>query len=544
MPAMRDRAPVVSEDTEEGRALLQARMALFWKVMFWNGVLSGGLGALGAIVKPGLELVVGVVLFVQAGVLWRFCARGVRSVGLLRALETAGLLVSVTANAVLGRYVVTAFAREHALSTAEGVLMTDAYVVMLHIAGIGLLLAVRAALVPSAPRRTVGLTAVVGAPLVGSVFLVPVGGHELAWRGGGSAAYPWLPATSLMMWGFVVITCTVISWVIFGLRVEIRAARKLGQYVLEEKIGEGGMGEVYRARHGMLRRPAALKLMRSGAAASQLSRFEREVQLTARLTHPNTVTIYDYGQTHDGIFYYVMELLDGATLQRVVTVDGAQEAGRVVRILTMACRALTEAHAVGLIHRDIKPANIMLSVQGGERDVVKLLDFGLVKELTAEVSEEGEAKLTGATTLMGTPQYMAPESILAADATDARSDIYALGLVGYYLLAGVDVFTGRTIVEICGKHVHQAPSPFSVHGVRVPDDLEAVILACLEKDPSRRPQSAAELRERIEACAVEPWSAARVDGWWEERAAVLGAAPKASAAGERTIDLAPRAALA
>src|SRR3954447_9058721 len=215
-----------------------------------------------------------------------------------------------------------------------------------------------------------------------------------------------------MMWCFVIITCTVISWVIYGLRVEVREARRLGQYVLEQKIGEGGMGEVYRARHGMMRRPSALKLMRADNAASSLVRFEREVQLTSRLTHPNTITIFDYGRTHDGVFYYAMELLDGATLQRIVELDGAQAPGRVVRILTMACGALAEAHAIGLIHRDIKPANIMLCMQGGERDVVKLLDFGLVKELAVD---EGEAKLTGASTITGTPQYMAPESILTPE---------------------------------------------------------------------------------------------------------------------------------
>ena len=214
-----------------------------------------------------------------------------------------------------------------------------------------------------------------------------------------------------MMWGFAIITCTVISWVIYGLRAEVREARRLGQYVLEQKLGEGGMGEVYRARHGMMRRPSAIKLLRADRAGEiNLRRFEREVQLTARLTHPNTITIFDYGRTHDGVFYYAMELLDGATLQRIVAVDGAQPAGRVVRILTMVCGALTEAHAIGLIHRDIKPANIMLCTQGGERDVVKLLDFGLVKEF--EVDRDVE--LTGASALIGTPQYMAPESILDA----------------------------------------------------------------------------------------------------------------------------------
>jgi len=321
-----------------------------------------------------------------------------------------------------------------------------------------------------------------------------------------------------MLWGYVIATCTVISWVIYGLRVEVREARRLGQYVLEKKIGEGGMGEVYRARHGMMRRPSALKLMREDKAApATLLRFEREVQLTSRLTHPNTITIFDYGRTHDGVFYYAMELLNGATLQRIVEVDGAQAPGRVVRILTMACGALAEAHGIGLIHRDIKPANIMLCKQGGERDVVKLLDFGLVKELAVD----GDAKLTGASTLTGTPQYMAPESILAPDSADARTDIYALGAVAYYLLAGGVVFNGMSIVEVCSQHIHQKPEPLSARGVVISAELEAVVLACLEKDPDHRPQSAGELRRQLEACVVEPWDSAGAGAWWREHKAEL-----------------------
>jgi eukaryotic-like serine/threonine-protein kinase len=316
-----------------------------------------------------------------------------------------------------------------------------------------------------------------------------------------------------MMWGFVIITCAVISWVIYGLRAEVRQARRLGQYVLEQKIGEGGMGEVYRARHGMMRRPSALKLLRADKAGEMnLVRFEREVQLTARLTHPSTITIFDYGRTHDGIFYYAMELLDGANLQRIVAVSGAQAAGRVARILTMACGALSEAHGNGLIHRDIKPANIMLCTQGGERDVVKLLDFGLVKEL----SVDPDVKLTGVSTLIGTPQYLAPEAILEPDSADVRSDIYALGAVAYFLLAGSEVFDGKSLLELCIQHVHKAPQPLASHGVNVPVQLEALVLACLEKEPGRRPQSAAELRRRLAACAVDPWTDESARSWWLE----------------------------
>jgi hypothetical protein len=425
-----------------------------------------------------------------------------------------GCLLNLTGGGLLGRYLLAGFTRDHSLITAEGALMADGYVSMLQLGGIGMMVTIRAALVPSTPTRTILVTALVGTPLLlTTTLLVPSAHGGLAWRPLHSEAYPWLPATAAMMWGFVILTSTVISWVIYGLRVEVREARRLGQYVLEQKIGEGGMGEVYRARHGMMRRPTALKLLPAHRAGeAHLRRFEREVQLTARLTHPNTITLFDYGRTSDGVFYYAMELLDGATLQQVVAVGGPQPPGRVVRILTMACGALAEAHSIGLIHRDIKPANIMLCTQGGERDVVKLLDFGLVKELEVDKG----VGLTGANTLTGTPQYMAPESIRAPEAVDARTDIYSLGAVAYFLLAGSEVFRGQSVLEVCSQHLHQAPEPLATRGVTVPAELEAVVLACLEKDPARRPGSAAELRRRLEACAVEPWDSASAQHWWRE----------------------------
>jgi serine/threonine-protein kinase len=340
------------------------------------------------------------------------------------------------------------------------------------------------------------------------------------------------------MWVFVVITCTLITRIIYGLRVEVREARRLGQYVLEKKIGEGGMGQVYRARHGLMRRPSAIKLLRGEQASEvQLRRFEREVQLTARLTHPNTITIFDYGRTNDGVFYYAMELLEGATLQRIVAVDGRQPAARVVRILSMACAALSEAHGIGLIHRDIKPANIMLCFQGGEHDVVKLLDFGLVKELTVE----GDAQLTGVSTLLGTPQYMAPESILEPGAADVRSDIYALGAVAYYLLAGVDVFDGNSVLQLCIQHIHQAPESLVARGVDVPPALDALVLECLDKQPDGRPQTAAALRRRLEACIVAPWTAEDARAWWSQHQNEIEREQAPSIDTGRTIDVAANA---
>ena len=505
----------VGESSREEAAFLQTRVALFWQVIFFIVLLSSGLGAVGAVAKPGVDLLLTLASTAQAGIFWWLCRRGQRSIRFSRLMESGGLLLNTTIGAVMGRYILAGFARDRGLVSDEAFIMADGYVSMLALGGMAMMLAIRAALIPSTPRRTIAITVAFGAPmiLVTSVA-VPVAGGGLAWRSLESGAYPWLPLTTSMLWGFAVITCAVISWIIYGLRAEVREARRLGQYVLEQKLGEGGMGEVYRARHGMMRRPSAIKLLRvERGAESDLHRFEREVQLTSRLTHPNTITIFDYGRTHDGVFYYAMELLDGATLQRIVAVDGAQPAGRVVRILNMVCGALSEAHSIGLIHRDIKPANIMMCTQGGEHDVVKLLDFGLVKEF-----EGGhDVKLTGASTFVGTPQYMAPEAILAPDSVDVRSDIYAVGAVAYYLLAGTDVFDGKSLVEVCSQHIHERPEPLSARGVAIPAGLEAVVLACLDKDPDRRPQSAAELQSRIEACAVEPWDSARARTWWHDR---------------------------
>jgi serine/threonine-protein kinase len=528
---MSQRPTPVSETDEEARALLQARVALFWKVIFFIILLSSGLGVLGAVAKPGVHLALTCASTANAGVFWWLCRRGERSIGFSRLAESGGLLLNATINALLGRYLLADFAADHSLALGEAV--ADGYVSMLQLAGMAMMLAIRAALIPSNPRRTAVLTAAFGLPmLLVTTLLVPGAHGALAFRERSSGAFPWLPATTAMIWGFAVITCTVITRVVYGLRAEIREARRLGQYVLEEKLGEGGMGEVYRARHALMRRPSAIKLLRADRAGElHLRRFEREVQLTARLTHPNTITIFDYGRTADGVFYYVMELLDGATLERIVALHGAQEVGRVVRILTMACGALSEAHAIGLIHRDIKPANIMLCAQGGEHDVVKMLDFGLVKELAVDE----DVKLTGASAITGTPQYMAPESIRAPDAVDARTDIYALGAVAYFLLAGVDVFDGKSIVEVISQHLHQAPEPLSARGIEIPAELEAIILACLSKEPNLRPQSALELRRKLEACQIEAWDDEKAHAWWRQHPTTLDRTVVQSSHGPRTV---------
>jgi serine/threonine protein kinase len=273
------------------------------------------------------------------------------------------------------------------------------------------------------------------------------------------------------------------------------------------------MGEVYRAEHAMLRRPTAIKLLLPGrVSAEALARFEREVQLTSRLSHPNTIIIYDYGRTPDAIFYYAMEFLDGLSLDALVAADGPQAPGCVVRALLQVAGTLAEAHGIGLIHRDIKPANIMVCDRGGA-PIVKVFDFGLVKK----IDDGGEQiALTNANAITGTPLYLAPESITHSNQVDGRIDIYALGAVGYFLLTGTPPFDGRTVVEICGHHLHTPPDPPSARlGRPVPPKLETLILACLAKDPNKRPHDAEELLTMLSQCEGEsPFGAAEARSWW------------------------------
>ena len=292
-------------------------------------------------------------------------------------------------------------------------------------------------------------------------------------------------------------------------------ARQLGQYQLVEKIGEGGMGIVYKAHHALLRRETALKLlMPDKADPVSIQRFEREVRLTSRLMHPNTIQIFDYGHTPEGIFYYAMEYLDGLNLDQLVEGYGPQPEGRVVNLLIQVCESLAEAHAAGLVHRDIKPANIFVSDRGGVPDMVKVLDFGLVRTIA---SAEDTAPNTGDTEIfVGTPDYMSPEAVENSANTDARSDLYSVGVVGYYLLTGHGVFEGATLEEICRKRLTEKPIPPSARiGRPICPHLEALILHCLEREPADRPQSAYEL---IALLATSPriaeWNVEQRSAWW------------------------------
>jgi serine/threonine-protein kinase len=294
------------------------------------------------------------------------------------------------------------------------------------------------------------------------------------------------------------------------LQREVAEARQLGQYTLGEKLGEGGMGQVYRATHALLRRPAAIKLLPEGEVTdAAMRRFEREVQLTSELTHPNTISIFDYGHTPEGVFYYVMEYLEGLDLGTLVDQYGRQPPGRVVHIVRQVCQALEEAHANGLVHRDIKPPNIILCERGNQPDVVKVLDFGLVKDLGAEAG-------TMENIVAGTPAYLSPEAITAPDSVGPASDLYALGAVGYFLLTGEQVFERPTLPATLAAHLLDRPTPPHVLlGVPFPEVLEELILSCLDKDPANRPQSAEALRRALNAVELEDaWGEEDARAWW------------------------------
>jgi eukaryotic-like serine/threonine-protein kinase len=237
------------------------------------------------------------------------------------------------------------------------------------------------------------------------------------------------------------------------------------------------------------------------------------VQLTAQLSHPNTVAIYDYGRTPEGVFYYAMEYLDGVNLEELVRRGGPVPAGRVIAILAQVCGALTEAHGRGLVHRDIKPANVILTERGGEPDVAKVVDFGLVKPLA---SNSAAMTMSVSNVLTGTPLYMPPEAMNAPDVADPRSDLYALGAVGYFLLTGHPPFEGATVFEVIGHHLHTTPVPPSTRTTNaIPPDLETVILHCLRKKPEDRPRDARALRQALERCTMSPrWTVEDAAAWW------------------------------
>ncbi|MEO8200002.1 MAG: serine/threonine-protein kinase [Gemmatimonadota bacterium] len=394
----------------------------------------------------------------------------------------------------------------------------------------------RAILLPSRPSRTMLLSAIVFLP---TVIVCVVFHHPTTFLPGFSASYQKLHMTlNTVLWSILGTTlASITSRATYGLRQQVAEANELGQYILEEKIGGGGMGEVWRARHRLLIRPAAIKLIRPEALGGMSAdpdlltrRFEREARATAALKSPHTVQLYDFGATEDGRLYYVMELLDGLDLDTLVNQYGPQPAERVVRILHQVCSSLRDAHANGLVHRDIKPANVVVSRAGTTFDFVKVLDFGLVKFDTPRHDSVDAIKLSAEGSTSGTPAFMAPEVVLGLTETDHRVDLYALGCVGYWLLTGKLIFEGGNAMQIMVQHAQTVPVRPSLRTDNpIPAALEDLIMECLEKDPARRPPSAEVVSNRLNAIPIEsPWTVGRAEQWWtRERPAAPDARPVA-----------------
>ncbi len=361
-----------------------------------------------------------------------------------------------------------------------------------------------------------------GVPVVGAWEWLNEDGFGIAMEVEVRESHETINTINYAFWGlFALLAAASAAMLVFMLRADRMAEharltaielKRLGQYTLEEKLGEGGMGVVYRARHAMLHRPTAVKFLDAAKTNEKtIARFEREVQLTGQLNHPNTIAIYDYGRTPEGVFYYAMEYLDGINLENLIDWHGLQPEGRVIHILKQVCGSLAEAHGVGLIHRDIKPANILLNARGGLFDFVKLLDFGLVK------TTEHAALATQGGGIVGTPLYMSPEACQSPDNIDARSDLYAVGAVGYFLLTGTPLFDGESVLDILKAQAETMPEPISLRTTQsVSPELETLLMRCLAKSPADRPASAQEIMDALnELPTKDSWTDANAHQWWQ-----------------------------
>ncbi len=370
-----------------------------------------------------------------------------------------------------------------------------------------------AVIIPATPGRVLAAS-------IAAAAMDPLALSLTVWAGA-----PWPTGAVLAMLLvpdlFAVVFAYFIATIVHRLGTQLETAERLGSYRLIERLGKGGMGEVWRAEHHTLARAAAIKLIRAdalgddvGTLGAAAQRFEREAQATALLCSPHTITVYDFGQARDGSFYYVMELLDGVDLERCIERFGPMAAERVVYLLRQACHSLAEAHARGLVHRDVKPANMYLCRYGLDHDRLKVLDFGLVKPTTEGAL--ADAKLTQQGQIQGTPTYLAPEQILGTETVDGRADLYALGCVAHWLLTGRTVFSAKTTLGQLFAHKGQAPESMSRH-VAVPPELDAIVLRCLAKDPAARYASAGDVDKALaQVPLASPWAEERARAWWDE----------------------------
>jgi len=494
-------------DSASGAEFIQQRIALFAKLVFIISFSFLITGNSLAIALHGESLrrifahreqvahVCGVAL--AAGV-WLVCRRGRHSLATLEVIDAVALI---------------------GIGTAWGLILTPPNLGSIFTALLANTMTVlaRAITVPSRAGRTLRLSALAYVSELVMVWL---------WVNGTLSPEQRIPLSmgiDQTIWAAAAVAiATITSRILYDLRRSVREANELGQYALEEKLGAGGMGEVWRARHRFLVRAAAVKLIRPELLSSgridpaiMLRRFEREARATAALRSPHTVQLYDFGQADDGTLFYVMEMLGGIDLEKLVSRYGPVPAERAIYLLRQVCHSLYEAHQNGLIHRDVKPANIFVSCVGTDIDFVKVLDFGLVR-LRAERPDGDEAKLTGEGSIAATPAYAAPEVVLGETNYDHRVDIYAVGCVGYWLLTGKLVFEGDTPMKVMLEHARTPPPrPQTRTELLIPPELEQIILDCMEKDPARRPATAAELGSRLRDVKVpQEWPPERAERWW------------------------------
>jgi serine/threonine-protein kinase len=485
---------------EESRSYLQRRLVLLSQLMFTSYGALLLLMFLLYLRYPEIEPLhnkkiygIGAAGMVVLVTIWRGWL--VRRPLALRGLFTVDIIYAAFSGTIFATSTLIAYDKHMAMTA--NVLWVCFYVFL------------RTIVVPSTGKRTAIVSVIVMVPsLAASVILPQLTKTEFP--------LPALLGSMLLVAGLVIVLATFCSRLIHDLRVQAHAAMRLGQYTLDSKIGEGGNGAVYRAHHALLRRPTAVKVIRPDKVdAETLDRFEREVQHMSLLSHPNTVAVFDYGRSPEGNLYYAMEFLDGIDLDKLVQSYGPQSADRAIAILVQVCGALQEAHNRALIHRDIKPANIILCERGDVPDVAKVVDFGLVKEITADRADFDK---TGR--IFGTPSYVAPECITDPEKLGPPADIYGLGAVGYFLVTGRCVFEGKTALDVCLQHVTAKPVPPSQLAVGIPPELEAVILRCLAKDPKDRPASAGELARLLRAIpSSTTWSETEAAAWWSEHKA-------------------------
>jgi serine/threonine-protein kinase len=500
---------------EETRALLQRRLRVFCvvAVVVFSGAAALYLGASPAVLLRSADWLGGTLLaaalltsLVCAAVVWVWPAL---SLAALRRLEL--LLIGLAAAFfVKHRYTALVHGPEGAWEGPGHRNLFILQAMMVNNTMWSFLIVCYGVFIPNTWRRCVvvvvalavvplALTAVAG-------LLQPAVGAQLGLLAGVTVMALFVSAALAVFGSFKIST----------LQREALAARQLGQYQLKERLGVGGMGEVYLAEHRLLKRPCAVKLIHPERASDPnlLRRFEREVQATARLSHPNTVEVYDYGHAEDGTFYYVMEYLPGLSLDEMVSRHGPLPPARAVHYLRQVCGALREAHQAGLVHRDIKPSNIIACNPGGLCDVVKLLDFGLVRPPDAGV----RGRLTKEGLILGTPDFMSPEQARGEDTVDARSDLYSLGAVAYFLLSGRPPFVGRSVLETLMAHLQETPAPLGdAAGAAVPADLEGVVLRCLAKRPPERFGDAEALDRALGGClCAGGWTEEQARRWWQE----------------------------